>query len=93
MANEGFRCLRSRPSFDDHVLIEAWFTRRTASIVASEPGLDFSSIADREDNFPTVKQNLGTEGSVVGDLEVHESIEVNAKMVDVFMLCSVMCSI
>ena len=60
--------------------IEDWITRRTASIAASEPGSDFSYIADSDDISPTVEQNLGTEGSVVWDLEVHESVEVSAKM-------------
>ena len=59
--------------------IEAWITRRTASIAAVQPGSEFSSLADSESS---AQQNIGTEGSIVGDLEVHESIEVNAKMAD-----------
>ena len=59
--------------------IEAWITRRTASIAASEPGSEFSSIADSEGDFFTVKQVFGTEGSVVGDFE---SLGVNPKMAD-----------
>ena len=54
--------------------IEAWITRCMASIAGS----DFSSLADSESS---AKQNLGTEGSIVGDLKVHE-IERNAKMAD-----------
>ena len=62
--------------------IEAWVTRSTASVAASEPGSDFTSIADTEDLLPTEKTNVSTEGSIVQDLEVHDNIEVNAKMAD-----------
>ena len=49
-------------------------------MAASEPGSSVSALAASEDISPTVKQNLGTEGSIVEDVEVHQSIEVNAKM-------------
>ena len=61
--------------------IEAWITRRTASIATSQPGSEFSSLAD-SDTCSSAQQNIGTEGSIVGDLKVQESIEVNAKMAD-----------
>ena len=51
--------------------IEAWITTRTASVVASEPGSYLSSLADSE--VSTARQNIGTEGSMVGDLEVRDS--------------------
>ena len=62
--------------------IEAWIMRRTASVAASEPGSELSSLADSETDFPTVTQVLGTEGSAVGNFEVHEPIEVDPKMAD-----------
>ena len=60
---------------------EAWVTISTASVAESEPGSDFTSIADSEDLLPTEKTNVSTEESIVQDLEVH-NIEVNAKMAD-----------
>ena len=62
--------------------IEAWITNRPASIAASEPGSEFSSIADSGDDFCTINQFVSTKGSVVGDFEVHESIGVNTNMAD-----------
>ena len=57
------------------------FSHKEASVAASEPGSDFTSIAESEDLLPTEKTNVSTEESIVQDLEVH-NIEVNAKMAD-----------
>ena len=62
--------------------IEPWVTRSTASVAASEPGSDFTSLADSEHLLPTGETNVSTEESIVQDLEVHDNIEVNAKMAD-----------
>ena len=51
--------------------IVAWIANRPASVAASEPGSEISSVADSRDDFPTVNQIVSTKGSVLGDFEVY----------------------
>ena len=60
--------------------IEAWITNRPASVTASEPGSELSSVADSGDDFSSINQVVSTKGSVAGDFEVHESIGVNTNV-------------
>ena len=61
--------------------IEAWITNRPASVAASKPGSEVSSIADSGVDFSAANQVVSTKGTL-WDFEVHDSIGFKTDMAD-----------